>query len=171
MGRNLSGKTIGLIGMGKVGQAFAHLLSGFGCYLLAYDPYYRGSWPAGIQRVINLNEMWAKADGISLHIPATEETRHILNRQVFQAVKHDVIFINTSRGDLIDESALFEFLQGHPEAGAYLDVFQQEPYTGPLTSLANIVVTPHIGTFTRETRVNMEIESVMNLINFFRNHE
>lgn len=171
MGRNLSGKTIGLIGMGKVGQAFAHLLSGFGCHLLAYDPYYKGSWPAGIQRVTNLNAMWGKADVISLHIPATDETRHILNRQVFQSVKHDVIIINTSRGDLIDERALFEFLQGHPEAGAYLDVFQQEPYTGPLTSLANIVVTPHIGTFTRETRVNMEIESVMNLINFFRNHE
>lgn len=171
MGRNLSGKTVALIGLGKVGQAFARLLSGFGCTIIAYDPYYKGSATEGIRLVPELHSVWELADIISLHIPATDETKNLINANVLQQVKKDVVLINTSRGDLIDEHALVEFMKQHSEAGAYLDVFQQEPYSGPLAGLPNIVVTPHIGTFTRETRVNMEIQAVKNLINFFKNHE
>lgn len=171
MGRNLSDKTVGIIGFGKVGQAFAKMLSGFGCRILAYDPYFKNVPPTGVQVVSNLNDIWQKADVISLHIPSTSETKSILNKETLSKVKGNVLLINTSRGELIDESALHDFLQQHPDAGAYLDVFQQEPYSGPLTKLPNIVVTPHIGTFTRETRVNMEVQAVTNLINFFKSHE
>ncbi len=168
MGTNISSKTVGLIGFGKVGQAVARLLSGFGCSILVYDPYFKNSPPAGCCVVTSLDEIWKQADVISLHIPSTGETKSLINKEVLAKVKPDVILVNTSRGDLVDESALYDFLKDHAGAGAYLDVFQQEPYKGPLTTLPNIVLTPHVGTFTRETRVNMEVESVVNLINYFK---
>ncbi len=168
MGTNLSSKTVGLIGFGKVGQAVARLLSGFGCTILIYDQFYKSSPPANCRVVDTLDEIWKQADVISLHIPSTSETKNFINSGSLSKMKPDVLLLNTSRGDLVDETALHDFLQQHPGAGAYLDVFQQEPYTGPLLKLPNVVLTPHVGTFTRETRVNMEVESVMNLINYFK---
>lgn len=168
MGSNLSGKTVGIIGFGKVGQAFAKLLSGFQCTLLAYDPYFKNSLPGNVRQVSGMNEILRDADVLSLHIPSTTETKNLVNAETLSKVKPEVLLINTSRGDLVDEQALHEFMKSHPVAGAYLDVFQQEPYTGPLTQLSNVVVTPHIGTFTKETRVDMEVQAAMNLINFFK---
>ena len=169
MGRNLSGKTVSIIGFGKVGQAFAKLLTGFGCSILVYDPYCSVSIN-GVTIVKQLDEIWQKSDVISLHIPSSAETKSLINKEVLNKVKASLILMNTSRGDLIEENSLLEFLQRNQQAGAYLDVFQQEPYYGPLSKLPNVVVTPHIGTFTQETRVNMEVESVMNLINFFKSN-
>jgi D-3-phosphoglycerate dehydrogenase / 2-oxoglutarate reductase len=167
MGQNLSGKTIAILGLGKVGQAFAQLISGFDCQILGYDPYFSGDLP-GIQRVKEVQDVWQQADVISLHMPATAETIGLINKHVLEQVKSTVLVVNTSRGELIHEEALHTFLSSHPLAGAYLDVFQQEPYSGPLTTLPNVILTPHIGTFTMETRVTMEMESVNNLITFFQ---
>ena len=166
MGRNLSGKTVGIVGFGKVGQAFVKLISNFDCNVLVYDPYYTGQ-AAGIAKVNSLQEIWSQSEIISLHIPSSPDTKNLINKDVLEKVKPNLLLVNTSRGELIDEAALTEFLVKNPQAGAYLDVFQQEPYAGPLSKLPNVVVTPHIGTFTQETRVNMEVQAVMNLINFF----
>jgi D-3-phosphoglycerate dehydrogenase / 2-oxoglutarate reductase len=172
MGTNLSLKTVGVIGFGKVGQAFAKMLSGFSCKLLVYDPYCQQAIDPSVGKLVSsLEEIWAQADVISLHIPSTSETKRLVNSQSLSKMKQNVLILNTSRGDLIDERALCEFLLCNPTAGAYLDVFDQEPYSGPLTQLKNIVLTPHIGTFTYETRSKMELESVVNLINFLKNNE
>ena len=169
MGTNLSGKSVGLLGYGRVGQAFAQLLSGFSCSVLVYDPYTKASHP-GIQFMSSPEELFKRADVLSIHMPSTPETKNLINAIVLSQLKDNVLLVNTSRGDLIDEQALFNFLQSHPQAGAYLDVFQQEPYKGNLSQLANCVTTPHIATFTRETRVNMELEAVSNLVNYFKNN-
>ena len=172
MGVNISQKTIGIIGFGKVGQAVAQMLSGFSCKLLIYDPFYKQAIEPSIGKLVNsLDEIWSQSDVISLHIPSTPETKELLNTQSLAKLKHHVIILNTSRGDLITESALVEFLTNNPSAGAYLDVFEQEPYQGALTQLQNVVLTPHIGTFTLETRSNMELEAAINLINYFKTHE
>jgi D-3-phosphoglycerate dehydrogenase len=169
MGVNISHKTVGIIGFGKVGQAVARMLSGFSCKLLIYDPFYSQTIEESFgQRVTSLDEIWSQSDVISLHIPSTSETKGLLNSQSLAKLKRDVLILNTSRGDLIQESALHDFLVKNPSAGAYLDVFDQEPYHGPLTQLQNVVLTPHIGTFTLETRSNMELEAAINLINFFK---
>ncbi|NOS90638.1 MAG: phosphoglycerate dehydrogenase [Cyclobacteriaceae bacterium] len=172
MGVNISHKTVGIIGFGKVGQAVARMLNGFSCKLLICDPFYPSPIDASIgQRVNNLDEIWSQSDIISLHIPSTSETKGLLNSDSLAKMKSHVLILNTSRGDLIHEEALYEFLVANPSAGAYLDVFDQEPYAGPLTQLSNVVLTPHVGTFTLETRTNMELESAINLINYFKNNE
>lgn len=169
MGSNLAGKTVGLIGFGKVGQAVAKLLHAFGCQIIAFDPYLTGNSET-VMRASTVHDIWTQADVISLHAPSTQETKGIINGQALSAMKPNVIILNTSRGDLVDEQALFDFLQSNPQASAYLDVFQQEPYQGPLSKLPNVVVTPHVGTFTKETRVNMELEAATHLIQYFLNN-
>ncbi|MBI3217916.1 MAG: phosphoglycerate dehydrogenase [Bacteroidetes bacterium] len=172
MGVNISNKTVGIIGFGKVGQAVARMLSGFSCKLLIYDPFYTSSIdPLFGKNVSSLDEIWSQADIISLHIPSTSETKGLLNIESLAKMKRDVLILNTSRGDLIQEQALHQFLIANISAGAYLDVFDQEPYAGSLTQLPNVVLTPHVGTFTLETRTNMELEAAINLINYFKNNE
>lgn len=167
MGTNLSGKTVGLLGFGRVGRAFAQLLSGLSCPIMAYDPLAK-SVPEGVQLVTSPQAIYKQADVISLHMPSTPDTKNLIDEKVLAQCKDTVLLVNTSRGDLVHENALEVFLKAHPQAGAYLDVFQQEPYKGNLSQLPNCVTTPHIATFTRETRVNMELEAVNNLINYFK---
>ncbi len=166
MGANLSGKKIGLIGYGKVARAFHKMLTGFDCEVIIYDPYLLND--NGIHKVEQLNELASACDILSLHIPLTETTRNIISNSIFQVVKKNLVLLNTSRGGLIDEAALANFLTTNKEASAYLDVFETEPYQGALTALPNLVMSPHIGTFTKETRVQMEYEASINLINFFK---
>jgi len=165
MGSNLSGKKVGLIGFGRVGKTFYNLLKGFGCEVLVYDPWIESS--DSIPPTSDLPTLLKWSDVISLHIPLTEQTKNILSADSLQSVKSDVVILNTSRGGLIDETALFEFLSKNTKAGAFLDVFEIEPYKGRLGELSNVIITPHIGTFTRETRVQMELQSVHNVIKFF----
>ncbi len=167
MGSNLSGKRVGLIGFGHVGKSFYKLLKGFDCEVLVYDPWIQVT--DTILQTPNVSSLLEWSDVISLHVPLTEETRNIISEKSLQLVKKNVIVLNTSRGGLIDELALFNFLNSNPTAGAFLDVFEEEPYRGRLGDLSNVILTPHIGTFTRETRVQMELQSVHNVLNFF-NH-
>jgi D-3-phosphoglycerate dehydrogenase / 2-oxoglutarate reductase len=169
MGTNLAGKTAGIVGYGKVGRRVADILHAFGCTILVYDPFLAVQ-PEGVRHVHELNIILAESDIITLHVPLTDETRYIISGEAFLRMRPHVMVVNTSRGGLIDEKALAEFLQAHPAAGAYLDVFEKEPYDGILRTLPNVVLTPHVGTFTRQTRVNMEMESVRNVINFFKSN-
>jgi D-3-phosphoglycerate dehydrogenase / 2-oxoglutarate reductase len=166
MGVNLAHKTVGIIGYGKVGKLFRDLLRGFQCRILVFDPYFKGAAP-DVEKVGTLEELFKEADVISLHIPYSPETKNLLSAEAFAKMKPEVMILNTARGGLIDEKALYDFLSRNSLAGAYMDVFDKEPYQGDLRHLSNIVMTPHVGTFTRETRVQMELESAVNLINFF----
>lgn len=165
MGRSLYDKKIGIIGFGKVGKKFCELLLPFTKNLFFFDPYVdkKDEYTFGAKRV-ELNELIKVSDVLSIHVPYTKENHHMINAENLELAKEDVTIINTSRGGLIHEDDLFDFLKNHPESAAYLDVFENEPYDGKLVSLENTTFSPHVGTSTKETREEMELEASINLL-------
>lgn len=164
MGRSLYGKKVGIIGFGKVGRRFCELLLPFTKNLFFYDPFVneKDEYEFGAKR-LDLEELIKVSDVLSVHVPYTEENHHLINAKNLEFAKDDVTIINTSRGGLINEDDLYNFLKEHPQAAAYLDVFENEPYDGSLVSLENITFSPHVGTSTKETREEMELEASINL--------
>lgn len=161
MGRLLRGKTVGLVGFGRVGRAFARLLGPFDGPILAHDP---AATDFSGARQVELDELVAASDVVSLHLPYSAAARHIIGAAQLAAMKPDAVLVNASRGGLVDEEALAAHLQESPRALAYLDCFEQEPYTGPLRELPNCIMTAHIGSYAREARERMEMEAAENLI-------
>jgi D-3-phosphoglycerate dehydrogenase / 2-oxoglutarate reductase len=166
MGRLLRGKTVGLVGFGKVARAVARLLAPYGTGLLAHDVSHDESVASTLgARYVELDELLASSDIVSLHVAYTPEARHLMGATQLARMKPDAILVNTARGGLVDEIALATHLQAHPKAGAYLDTFESEPYQGgPLAKLPNVVLTAHIGSYAREARERMETEAVENLL-------
>lgn len=165
MGRLLRGKTVGLIGFGRVGRAFARLLQPFECPILAFDPVRDdGAAEALGVRYCALEALLPACDVVSLHLPYAVSAHHIVGAAQLAAMRDDAVLVNASRGGLVDEEALAAFLNSHPRAAAYLDCFETEPYRGPLCQLPNAFLTAHIGSYAREARERMEREAVENLL-------
>jgi len=154
IGKELNDCTIGIVGYGRIGKKVYDLCEAFGANIMIYDPYvYKGH--------SSLDELYSKSDIISFHTSLIDKkiTHTELNK-----MKDDVILINTSRGNLLDENDLYTWLKSHPQASAALDVFENEPYVnGDLCKLDNIILTPHIGSYTTKARKLMEKESVQNI--------
>ena len=147
-------KTIGIVGLGRIGTLVAQRLAGFGVNLIGYDPYVT---PARAEQIgvtlATLDEVMAKSDFITIHIPKTPETTGLISTEQFKIAKPSLRIVNCSRGGIIDEDALYEALKSGQIAGAGLDVFVQEPpKESPLLTLPNIVVTPHLGASTDEAQ-------------------
>jgi len=161
-GVELYDKTLGVIGMGRIGSELSRRAIAFGMRVAAYDPYLSATRARTLQveLVDQLEDLLARADFISLHTPLTAETRHILDVERLRKTKRGVRIINCARGGLIDETALAEALQSGHVAGAALDVFEIEPLPGdsPLRSAPNIVLTPHLGASTVEAQESVGIE-------------
>lgn len=170
MGNSLYDKKVGIIGFGKVGRRFCELLLPFTSNLYFYDPYLENNPTEldGIKR-LNMEKLIEISDIISLHVPYTKENHHMIHSDNLKLAKKNVTIVNTSRGGLINEEDLFLFLKNNPEAAAYLDVFETEPYHGKLSELENLTLSPHVGTSTKETREQMELEASMNLVNALEN--
>ncbi len=161
MGNLLSGKSLGLIGGGRIGRRVADLAAAFGSKPHICDPMLdasQSSYP-----LTDLTTLLSNSDIISLHVPRTEQTENLLNAERIANLKPSAIVVNTSRGGLIDENALYDALHQGRIAGAALDVFSDEPYEGPLTHLDNIVLSNHMGSYAQETRALMEQEAAENL--------
>jgi glyoxylate reductase len=157
LGADLTGKTLGVIGAGRVGSAFARRSQGFGMRVLYVNPEPNESLERdlGAQRV-DLEIALKAADFISLHVPLTAQTRHLINRDRIALMKQTAYLVNTSRGAVVDEAALVDALRERRIAGAALDVFEHEPHTAAgLAELDNVVLAPHIGSATTETRTRM----------------
>lgn len=168
MGRLLEGKKIGLIGLGRVAKHLVRLLQPFQPVIFAIDPYPDHSFAKEFNvKFMAKDDLIAESDIISLHIPYTTENKNYLNAREFGLMRKDVMLINASRGGLVNEDELFSFLNNNKEAFAYVDTFSNEPYTGPLTNLDNILLTPHIGSSANETRIEMEKAAAQNVINHF----
>ncbi|HEV3356549.1 MAG TPA: phosphoglycerate dehydrogenase [Pseudonocardiaceae bacterium] len=153
-GVELNGKTAGVVGLGKIGQLLAQRLAAFGMDLIAYDPYVAPARAAqlGIE-LVTLDELLARADTISIHLPKTPETKGLIGADQLAKVKPGVIIVNDARGGLIDEQALADAVREGRVGGAGIDVFATEPTTSsPLFELANVVVTPHLGASTTEAQ-------------------
>ena len=168
MGRLLEGKTIGLIGLGRVAKHLVHLLQPFQPVIYAIDPYPDHDFAEAYDiKFMKKHELIAESDIISLHIPYTPENNNYIDARELGLMKKDVLFINASRGGLVNEDELFKFLTNNKQAFAYMDTFSSEPYAGPLTTLDNILLTPHIGSSANETRIEMERAAAQNVINHF----
>jgi len=172
LGTKVSGKTLGLIGMGRIAKAVARRAHhGFGMKVVFHDPYPPKPEEAkslGAEPRESIDAVLAEADFVSMHCPATPETRHLMNAQRLGQMKKGAFLINTARGDVVDEAALATALKQGTIAGAGLDVFEKEPtVTADLLTLENVVLFPHLGSATTETRVAMGMRALENLKLFF----
>ncbi len=161
----LAGRTLGLVGLGSIGERVAQAGNVFGMNVLAYDPF-RKVAPAGVT-LCGLDELVAAADVVSLHCPLTPENRNLFGREMFARMRPGAILVNTARGGLIDEHALLEALRAGKIRAAGLDCFAQEPVTtpGPLNALENVICSPHIGGVTADAYVNMGTAAARNILN------
>jgi D-3-phosphoglycerate dehydrogenase len=153
-GIELNGKTVGVVGLGKIGQLFAQRLAAFDTELIAYDPYVSAARAAqlGIE-LVSLDELLERADAISIHLPKTPETKGLIDAAALAKTKKGVIIVNAARGGLLDEDALADSIRDGHVGGAGVDVFVTEPTTSsPLFDLPNVVVTPHLGASTGEAQ-------------------
>jgi D-3-phosphoglycerate dehydrogenase len=170
LGTELRGKTLGVAGLGRIGQEVALRARAFGMRLVAHDPYISKEIAAGLGvELMTLDEMCATADYVTLHLPSTGETRHVFNDERFARCRHGIRLINTARGELIDEAALRRAIESGIVGGAALDVFEQEPPSDwSLAQLPQIIATPHIAASTEEAQELVGIETAATVRDFLR---
>ncbi|MBI1976354.1 MAG: phosphoglycerate dehydrogenase [Candidatus Omnitrophica bacterium] len=165
MGGMLRGKTVGIIGMGHIGKKVVELCQVFGVKCLVYDTIKNPSFAQRFQvSYADLEVLLRESDVISVHVPRTDQTRNLLNGERLRQIKQGAVLVNTSRGGIVDEQGLHELLRSKHLAAAALDVYDHEPYQGPLAQLENVILTCHMGTCAREARVQMERQAAENLI-------
>ena len=153
-GLELAAKTLGVLGFGRIGQQVARRASGLGMHVVAYDPFVAPERfrELGVERLETPSAVYAAADFLTLHLPLTPETRRSLDASAFAEMRTGVRLVNAARGELVDEAALLDALRAGKVAGAALDVFGEEPYSGPLLELDNVIVTPHLAASTDEAQ-------------------
>ncbi|MCS7237706.1 MAG: phosphoglycerate dehydrogenase [Thermoguttaceae bacterium] len=170
LGKQLYGKVLGIVGLGRVGRAVAERANGLGMKVLAFDPFVSAAWARewGVEMLGSLDELLPQVDFLSLHVPLTEQTRHMIGRAELRRLKPGAYLINCSRGGVVDEVALHEVLRDGHLAGAALDVFEREPCTShPLFGLENVVCTPHLGASTQEAQEQVAIEAAELIMEYF----
>ena len=171
LGTDIHESTLGLIGFGRIGQAMARRAKGFNLKVIYYD---REPVPPIIEKelgasYVSFDELLRKSDFISVHVPLTEETFHLIGQEEFSMMKKESYLINTARGPIIDEKALVKALKGGVIRGAALDVFENEPaIEQELMNMDNVVIVPHIGSASYRTRTKMAIMAAKNLISALR---
>jgi len=165
MGNLLRGKKVGIIGLGRIGQKVAELVVGLGAQVVYCDP--------AVNRTdytpMTLDKLLSQSDIVSLHLSGGAKDAPLLGDRELRSMKQGSWLINCARGGVVDEEALCQVLQQGWLSGAALDVFEQEPYAGPLAKLDNVILTPHIGSYAIESRVDMEVQAARNLIEGFKN--
>ena len=169
-GAELRGKTLGVVGLGRIGQEVTNRARAFGMEIVAHDPFISEQVAATIgAELVTLDELCARSDYITLHIPATAETRHLFGAARLAACKPGVRLINTARGELIDEAALADAIKKGHVAGAGLDVFEKEPPPDQsLTGLPQVIATPHIAASTVEAQELVGLETAMGVRDYLR---
>ena len=165
----LGKRTVGIIGLGRIGRRVAELLKPFGTSLVGHDPRVDEAWArtAGVS-LMPLDQLLGSSDIVTIHASQSSEASFRLGKKEIRLMKDGAILINCARGDMVGENTLIDALKSGKLAGAGLDVFETEPYTGELTQMDNVVLTPHCATLTEETRVSMEKQAVLNAIGYLR---
>ncbi|MFH1665295.1 MAG: phosphoglycerate dehydrogenase [Candidatus Omnitrophota bacterium] len=162
MGVELYGKTLGIIGLGRIGTEFAKRALSFGMRILAFDPFLSQERAKALNvESVDLDTLLRESDFITIHTPLTEETRHLLDDKAFKKMKKGVRIINAARGGIVDEKALVKHLKAGKVSGAALDVYEDEnepPVASPVMEMESIITTPHLGASTEEAQVNVAID-------------
>lgn len=161
-GRELGATTVGIIGMGNIGTAVASRMRAFGCRIVYHDIAARGVSGAD---AVTLEELLDRADVVTVHVPLDDSTRAMIGAGQFARMRPGTVFVNTSRGPVVDQAALTEALRTGHLRGAYLDVFETEPLEpgSPLREMHNVMMTPHTGAFTREARARLRHATEINV--------
>lgn len=169
LGAELAGKTLGIVGFGRIGREVARRARAFDMTLLAYDPFVSEDLARQCEaRLTPLDELFALSDIVTLHLPVTKTTRHLVDAKRLAGMKRGARLINCARGGLVDEAALHQALESGHLAGAALDVFEQEPPgDSPLPGRRDVVATPHLGASTREAQQNVSIELARQVRDYF----
>ncbi len=167
LGRDITGKTLGIIGTGRIGTNFARKAVGFGMRILYNDIKPDPNFEKETGGVfVDKDKLLAEADFVSLHVPLLPSTKHLISEKEFKQMKNTAVLINTSRGPVVDEKALIKALKEGDIWAAGLDVFENEPELEPgLAELDNVVIVPHIASATIETRTNMGLIAARNIVN------
>lgn len=167
-GNLLSGKTLGILGLGKIGKRVVELVEAFGVKVVCWEESPNSEF---VQRhdiaVEPLDEVLRRSDLLTVHLPGIPSLRHLIGERELNMMKNEAILINTARGGLVDEAALYNALKNQSIRAAAIDVFEQEPYEGPLCQLDNITLTPHVASSAEESRIRMEMEAAENLLKGF----
>lgn len=173
-GREAAGKTLGVVGIGNIGGIVVQRAIAFGMKVIAHDPFIskEAATKLGVE-LVPLDELWARSDVISLHVPLTEQTRYLVNRDTLAKMKKGAYLVNAARGGVVDEIALADALRSGHLAGAALDVFEKEPPPPdhPLFELENFVAAPHLGASTQEAQQIVAEQLAEQLVSFFRDGE
>jgi D-3-phosphoglycerate dehydrogenase len=166
VGTELYGKTLGIIGLGRIGKRVANLAKGIGMKVIGYDPYVSEEEirELGIT-MVNFEGVLKQADILTFHLPLTEETYHMISDKEFEIMKDGVMIVNCARGGIIDEEALVRYLKKGKVKGAALDVFEKEPIeSSPLFEFENVIVTPHLGASTKEAQINVACQLATQIV-------
>jgi len=161
-GSELRGKTLGIVGLGRIGGHVAHLARAFGMHVLGHDPYLAPDRAAELDvKLVSLEDLLRQADVVTLHLAATEQTNRLINADRLKLMKATGLLVNTARGELVDEVALAAALEGKQLAGAAMDVFSVEPLPAdsPLRKLERAILTPHVAASTAEAQERVSIET------------
>lgn len=170
-GYSIEGKTLGILGMGRIAQRVARFAKALGMKVIYHN---RHQLDEKIEaeldaKYVDFDELIKNADFLSLHAPATDETYHIINADVFKQMKDTAFLINVARGSLVDSDALISALKNDEIAGAALDVFENEPHPRQeLVEMDNVIMTPHVGSATHVARFNLSKEAANNVLSFFK---
>ena len=167
IGAQLEGRRVAIIGFGRIGQRVAKLLKAFGAQIVAVDPGYSEQQVDEVP-IVSMDEALSKSDVVTLHASGTDV---ILGKEEFKVMKKGSFLLNAARGELVEEEALIDALDSGILTGAWLDTFKQEPYSGKLCNFKQVILTPHIGSYTAECRSAMETEAVNNLITGFQKND
>lgn len=171
MGVEVYGKTLGIIGLGRIGREVAKRAQGLGMEVIAYDPYISEEITQKLNvQLMDLSTLLSKADIVTIHTPLTKETKHLLGEKEFRMMKKGAKIINTARGGIVDEYALAKAIEEGILSGAAIDVFEQEPPppNHPLLKLEQVIVTPHLGASTVEAQEYVAIDVAEQIVNFFK---
>ena len=169
---DLDGKTLGLVGLGNIGSLLAQKCRlAFNMKIIAYDPYVKEA--EGVELYSSLDQLFSQSDFISIHVPYTKETHHLVNTRLLNLMKSDSYLINTSRGSVVDEKALIEALKNDSIAGAGLDVFEKEPPSldNPLLKFNNVITTSHSAGLNRDCERKLAIEAAQAVIDFLEGRQ
>ena len=165
-GNLLFEKKIGILGLGRIGKMTAEIFRALGNPVAGYDLYPNEEWAKehGVE-LLAFKELLTTCDIITIHVPAKKDGSAVIAKAELDLLKHDAFIVNVSRGGVIDEKALYEVLTSGKLSAVALDVFSNEPYSGKLCDVENVILTPHIGSYAKEGKLTMEVDAVKNLIN------
>jgi D-3-phosphoglycerate dehydrogenase / 2-oxoglutarate reductase len=169
MGFLLQGKTVGILGLGRIGRSVAELLIKLDATVIGTDLYPDKKWLKKNDVALRtLDEVLKESDILCIHISYSSENKHLIGKPQIALMKKGAFLVNVSRGGVVDEQALYESLKTGHLKGAAIDTFEQEPYTGPLRELDSVVLTPHVGSYAYEARLKMEEDAVNNLLDVLK---